>query len=572
MKHAIEQALKKSLGDIIPDFNEHDFFLERPRDYGNGDWVTNIAMQKGESMGKKPLHLAKEIQEKTMWPKGVAHTTAVAPGFLNVYLDDASFTDSVSRKARGEFPIPQYLKGSTIMVEYTDPNPFKVFHIGHLMPNVIGESLATLLESAGAKVLRASYQGDVGIHVARAVWAMRKHKDIMPKESASLSKKVEFLGDMYTEGGKQYKEDETAKSEIDALNKVIYELDDTLDEEVRTLYETGRTWSLLHFEELYQKLGTAFDYYFFESEVAEEGKAIVEEHINDRIFEESEGAIVFHGEKYGLHTRVFITQNSIPTYEAKEIGLNQLKFRFEQTLDTSYVITGNEQADYMKIVLKAIEQFQPEIAQKTIHLTHGLMLGVDGKKIASRKGGVITGEGLLNEMEEEARRKMDEADFVPKDAREQLATDIAVAGIKYMILRQAISKNIVFDHEQALSFEGNSGPYLQYTYARCHSILKKAGNITIEKNQPEGWTLLMIERMLERFEEIVHQSTRDSAPHHLVQYLTELSRVFNSWYAEEQILVEGDTKTPYRLTVTQATRETLKKGLHLLGIRSPEMM
>ena len=217
-------------------------------------------------------------------------------------------------------------RGRKMLVEYTDPNPFKEFHIGHLMSNAIGESIARLIASQGAKVRRMCYQGDFGMHVAKTMWALRKNEALLPSKRAPLSERAAFLGKSYVEGSKVYEEDPAAKSEIEELNKKIFE---GKDRKLMKLYKLGRKWSLSNFEEIYKKLGTKFDYYYLESEVAHDGVALVDEFLKKGIFEKSEGAIVFKGEKFDpkLHTRVFINSQGIPTYEAKELGLNTKKWK-----------------------------------------------------------------------------------------------------------------------------------------------------------------------------------------------------------------------------------------------------
>jgi arginyl-tRNA synthetase len=233
------------------------------------------------------------------------------------------------------------------MVEYTDPNPFKEFHIGHLMSNSIGEAVARIIEANGAQIKRANWQGDVGMHIANAIWGKMQKPELS-------------WGEAYTYGAQKYEDN---KDEITGINKKIYERSDT---EVNNLYDLGRKESLEKFEELYKKLGTKFDHYFFESKEGVEGKQIVEAHLEDGIFEKSDGAIIFPGEKYGLHTRVFINSNGLPTYEAKEMGLNKKKFEVEPDLYKSIIITGNEIKEYFKVFSAIIGKINDIAFNKTL--------------------------------------------------------------------------------------------------------------------------------------------------------------------------------------------------------------
>ena len=216
--------------------------------------------------------------------------------------------------------MPDIKKGQKILVEFTDPNPFKLFHIGHLMSNAIGESISRFYEAMGAKVIRVTWQGDVGIHIAKAVWDLRRiYRDSDMAIYRNL--RVSELGEAYARGARAYEENEDAKKEIEQVNKKIY---DRSDAEINKIYDAGKRASLEYFENIYKKLGSKFDRYFFESELGSKGAEIVKQH--PEVFEQSEGAVVFRGEKYGLHTRVFINSSGLPVYEAKNLTKGQKLF------------------------------------------------------------------------------------------------------------------------------------------------------------------------------------------------------------------------------------------------------
>jgi arginyl-tRNA synthetase len=443
------------------------------------------------------------------------------------------------------------------MYEYTDPNPFKVFHIGHLMSNAIGEALSRLGESQGAKVFRANYQGDIGPHVAKCIWGLiQEHLD--PNNVAELGK-------AYVIGSTAYEDDPKAKEEIDALNKRLY----AHDPELLPLYDAGRKTSLARFEELYAILGTKFDYYFFEKDVGPIGMEIVRAGLADGIFVESEGAVVYQGEKKGLHTRVFITKAGTPTYETKELGLNKVKFE-KETLDSSIIITANEIDEYFKVLLAAMAEVLPDVAARTVHVSHGFMQLIGGK-MSSRKGNIVTGESLIEDMRAKAFEKMEGRDL--GEEKHAIADAIAVAAIKYSILKQATKKNSIFDPEASLSFEGDSGPYLQYSYVRAQAVLRKAKEegIFVSPAQPPS-EIAVLERLLYRFPEVVIRAHEEMEPHHVTTFLTEIASSFNSWYAKEKIVDGEDATSPYKIALTEAFAKTMKKGLWLLGIEAPERM
>ncbi|MBI2048543.1 MAG: arginine--tRNA ligase [Parcubacteria group bacterium] len=547
----ILDALKKSL--VSAGVEHPDPKIEFPAEFVHGDFATNAGLVYGKQLGKNPKMFADEIVAALGEIEGVSKIEVAGPGFINFHLVPEYFST-----------LPVYIsprewgKGSArseqVVVEYTDPNPFKAFHIGHLMSNTIGESLARLIENTGAKVVRANYQGDLGVHVASAIWGMRM-LGLDPKSA-------DDFGRAYAAGATAYKEDEAAKKEIDEINKKLY---DRSDLELGAIYDTGRTASLDAFERIYAMLGTKFDRYFFESETGSVGKEIVTAHPD--IFPESDGARVFKGEEYGLHTRVFINAQGLPTYEAKELGLETMKAKEYPDATQFIVVTGNEIIDYFKVIRKVLELIEPKTAARLIHVPHGMMRLPSGK-MSSRTGNVITGESLLHDLEEAARERARES---RADDIDTLARVIAVGAIKYQILRQAVSRDIVFDEAQALSLEGNSGPYIQYAHARACALLARGREAGVSPAARVGEQVSIVERLIARFPHIAARAASELAPQHIATFLIELSSAFNAWYAQEQIL-DGTDNAPRKLAIVAAVATTLKNGLHLLGIEAPEKM
>lgn len=558
----IQDEIQKGLGGALGELwseSVDSIPLEHPAELQNGDYSSNVALALAKAAGKNPKALAEEIVAKFKPNPLVEKIEVAGPGFINFHLSREHFRGATTEilAEKEKWGSNSAWKDERVTVEYTDPNPFKPFHIGHLMTNIIGESIARLYEESGAVVTRANYQGDVGLHVAKAVWAL-KHRGGDPHD-------IKAIGDAYVFGNEKYETDEAAKQEIDALNKVIYERSDRT---VNEIYDIGRKTSLDRFEEIYAVLGTKFDEYFFESETALIGKEVVEEGLVKGVFEKSDGAVVYHGEAEGLHTRVFLNSMSLPTYEAKELGLAKLKFE-RTNYDRSIVITANEIAEYFKVLLSAMRKLFPELAERTHHLTHGFMK-LSGGKMSSRKGNIVTGESLIEDMKVAAREKMEGRDIPNKDAIIEM---VAIAAIKYAILKQSTGRDIIFDPEKSLSFDGDSGPYLQYAHTRALSVLEKAEKENIgalPEDAPESVTIL--ERYLYRYPEIVKRAASEYEPHYITTYLTELAGAFNSWYANEQIVNVNDPKSPYKVALTRAFQITMQNGLTLLGIKTPEKM
>ena len=526
---------------------------------GGADYATNAALAAAKALGKNPQEVAESIKvelEKMALPF-VQEVTIAGPGFVNITLTSQFFRDAVARTlSEGEEWGKNALReGMRVMVEHTQPNPFKPFHIGHLMSNTIGESVTRLMRYSGAQVIAANYQGDVGLHIAKAIWGLQQKG----YDASDVTK----IGEAYVSGNSAYEEDAKAKEEIVSINKRIY----ARDPELMPLYNQGREVTLARFEVLYRLLGTRFDHYFFESETALPGMELVKEGKEKGVFEESEGAVVFRGEKAGLHTRVFITKEGLPTYETKDLGLAVSKLKLFP-LDLSITTTAIEQGEYFKVVFEALAEMRPEFRGKFLHVAFG-MLQLTSGKMSSRKGNIITGESLIEDMTEAARLRMKEGD---RDVGEDVAGIVGVAAIKYTVLKQNLGKNIVFDPEKSLSLEGDSGPYLQYAHVRTSSILRKAKeeNVIADTHGPHGETT-QLEKLLIRFPEVVERASQDIEPHHVAQYLTELSSALNSWYASTKVL-DGTDQAPYKLAIVDATRQTLKNGLYLLGISAPEEM
>jgi arginyl-tRNA synthetase len=317
------------------------------------------------------------------------------------------------------------------------------------------------------------------------------------------------------------------------------------------------------------KLGTVFDKAIFESDAAPRGVEIVKNH-TPGIFTESDGAVVYEGEKVGLHTRVFLNSKGLPTYEAKDLGNFSIKQSVYPDWNTSIIVTGNEQTDYFKVLYAAIQDVFPETKEKTLeHIPTGFLTLTTGK-MSSRKGNVLTGESLLAEMEEAAREKAAET---RTDNLDELTEMVAVAALKYQILRSAVGSNMVFDKERALSFEGDSGPYLQYTYARINSVLEKAAAVGVTPSIDVIYPPISdVEMLVYQFEEVVAAALKERAPHKVAGFLTELAGAFNSFYAQEKIADASDEYAPYKAAIAKAVAITLKNGLWVLGIKAPERM
>lgn len=538
-----------------------DFVVEWPAELSHGDFATNAAMAASKVLGKPPREIADSLVPALRDALGAdaARVEAAGPGFVNIALSG----DAVAREletaieAGDAWGRNDSQKGKRVMIEYGNPNPFKEMHIGHLVGTIVGESLARLLEASGAHTLRDTFGGDVGPQVAKALWALRKDG---VTDVASAGE----IGKAYAHGATAYEESETIKAEIDNLNTRVYGIvgaqDGMLSEDdraLRYLWQKGREVSMEEFNRIFAILGTRHDYTFFDSDTTEPGVRAVRDGLAQGVFEESEGAIVYKGERKGLFTLVFITSRGNPTYETKDIGLAILKEERAET-DQVLIVTAVEQVSHFKVVLAALEDIAPNLAAKTGHIAHGLLQLTTGK-MSSRKGNVITAAELIADLVKAAQERNPDP---------VIAEQVAVGALKYMILRSAPGGNIVFDPEKSLSLDGDSGPYLQYAYVRAASILASAdAKKESVETPPEVYD---IARLVTRFPEVAARAERERAPHHLTQYLTQLASEWNSFYAKERII--GGEHEAYKLSLARAFVTTMKNGLWMLGIPVPEKM
>jgi arginyl-tRNA synthetase len=536
--------------------------LTRP-DEQFGDFATNVALQLSKQVGKNPREITEALHVKIRenLSDTVAKVDIAGPGFLNLTLSD------VALQAMAAQAPARPLEGRKVVIEYSDPNPFKPLHAGHLYTTLVGDTIARLVERAGAETIRINYGGDVGLHVGKSMWAILRWlegEDAEKLNDIPVTERPAWLGERYVEGNNAYEDDESARAEIVAVNKHVYQLHESGDQAspFAHIYYTTRQWSYDYFAELYKQLQVhEFDRYIPESEVTPLGLATVREQQAKGVFTESDGAVVFAGEQFDLHTRVFINSEGLPTYETKDVGLSLTKWQ-DYHFDESIIITANEQAQYMQVVIAAIRQFAPDPAERTRHLTHGVVKLQGGVKMSSRKGNVVTALEILDA----ARAAGAETGTNPSE-------ETILAAVKYAFARARIGGDIVYDPKESIALEGNSGPYLQYAHARARSILAKA--TAPRADEPHATSLETGERSLLRkiseYPEVVEKATAELMPHHICTYLYELAQAFNSFYEHNRVIGSGEREAT-RLDLVRRYADTLRAGLDLLGISAPDHM
>lgn len=582
----IKEEIKGNIVKILKELGieSDEVALELTSDLSHGDLTSNIALRVSKQVGKSPYEVASLISQKYPEDINIEKVEVVAPGFLNFFYSNTYLETLVDLGE--EAYVFDVEKGKEIVVEYTDPNPFKILHIGHLYTNMVGESFARLREALGASVSRAIYQGDVGLHVGKTLYGLLKllekdGKSFDDLEELSLVDRVKYLGDAYMLGFQEYDDLKTAQAqeEVNNLNYFIFSLFipslekkeyfekyKTLD--IERMYYKGRDWCMEYFERIYKRTGTKFDYYFLESEMSDRGLKLVKENIG--VFKEDDGSVIYEGDpKKGLHTRVFVNKFGLPTYEAKELALAFSKFE-KKDFDESVIITADEQTSYFKVVLDAVSQLSPEIANSHQHFPHGMVKLPGAEKMSSRKGKIIEGEWLLDETRKIVEESMLSSGKWTKDQIGEVSDKIAVASVKYAFLKVSVGKDVIFDFEKSTSFDGDTGPYLLYVYARAVSLLSSGGSfgkVSLGSLDPSVKDLL---RVLGKYPAVLLTSSLNYSPNSLCSYLFDLGQAFNTVYQNVRIL-DSENKGAL-LSVVSAVSKTMKHGLNVLGIDVVEKM
>ncbi|MBI2616662.1 arginine--tRNA ligase [Candidatus Gottesmanbacteria bacterium] len=624
----VKQVVVTAFPENLSKVKSFSIHLEHPGSFHYGDYSTNVAFRLAGVLKKSPLELAKQISDQVNKYIKTNQTTSfisdsvhlqgmengknggkltyrdilekadvAGPGFINLWIRKEVFITLISqllnyKKADKStkfttIPLAHVLEGKKIFLEFAHPNTLKEFHIGHLRNISIGESLVRILEAVGTEVFRANYEGDVGLHVAKAIWGVKK---ILEREKIELDhirrftprEKAKFLGRAYAQGSQAYEKDKKVQKEIIGMNKAIYE-----DPKSVALWEETRGWSLEYFDSIYKRVGTYFDRLFFESEVERQGRELVIEAVKSGIFiKDKDGSIYFPGKKYGLNNCVFVTSENYATYEGKEVALEELEYNtFPYDLSINNV--ANEQSNFFQIGYKATEILFPRHKGKHFHLAYG-MVHLKSGKMSSRTGQVITADSLFDEAKEKILKIMEKSKIGKGEGNKaDISEKVSVAAVKYSMLRVNPKIDIAFDLEESVSLDGDSGPYLLYTYARCKSVLRKWKSANKSKSQIDESSLKLsslelnteeevLLRTLYRFPEVVLGSAETLSPNLLCSYLFQIAGKFNVFYNKHSILGSGNksgsTSTEFRLFLTTATAHILNKGLYLLGIETVERM
>lgn len=498
--------------------------------------------------------------------------SAVAAGpYVNFKFDTDVFAASVlnevgtAKEGYGRVSADQKGGRGQVMVEYGSANTHKEFHVGHLRNVFVGLAASKLLEAVGWKVISVKYPGDIGSHVAKCLWALRKFHagETLPEN------KGKYLGQIYTEASRLVEENESYKEEAAEVQRKL----EARDPELTALWQQTRQWSLDELEAIFVELGAHFDKTYFESEVEEPGKQLVRELLEKGIAKHSQGATIIDLEAEGLGAFLVLKSDGSSLYSTKELALALRKFA-EYELDESIHVVDNRQSHYFLQLFAALRRMG--FNKKMVHLSHDFVTLKEGA-MSSRKGNIIAYEDFRDELvqrvAEETRKRRDDWD---ENKIERAALVIAGGAMKFGMLKQGMDRPIVFDIEDALSFDGFTGPYIQYAHARLSSILGKAaaeaeklpGGKVGQFDLPEYRAL----RVAADLPELVRQAAERLDPSILAQYLFDLAQAANDFYRDAPILTAEPADKARRLAIAEALRQCLENGLRLLGIEAPEEM
>ncbi len=564
--------IQNQIGDLLHKAGvEGEILLSKPPKSEMGDFAFGcFAIAKEQ--GKNPNDVAIELAAKII-PNELIEQVKAFGSYVNFFVNPVVVAEALFSELQNtnQFGAHEMGKKKTVVVEYACPNPMKVFHLGHLRNLITGEAVVRMFENAGYDVMRVNYQGDVGMHIAKSLWGLEQMRDEFAQmKNEALDKQIAFLGKAYAHGATKFEEDENAKKEILEFNRKVYEH----DPEILDAYKTARAWSLEYFDTIYAKLGTHFDRLYFESEVFESGKKLVQEGLEKGIFKQSEGAIIFEGSKHGLHDRVFINSQGFPTYEAKDMGLGQLHFS-EYEPDQVIHVVGKEQADYFQVVFKALAELLPQTEGKEYHLVGGYLQLKGEQKMSSRKGNVVAGDELIRLVEARVREIMVEREL---DQKEDIARKVAISALKYSMLKVHASQDISFDVKESISTSGDSGPYLLYIVTRIKSILGKVGdaggatfnakenNVSLTQEEKD----LLLE--LSAFGEHTKKAVDTYDPSVIAKYIYALAQTFNKFYQACPVLEAEQNLRAFRIELIRAVDIVMRRGLDLLGIETVSKM
>ncbi|WP_295810399.1 arginine--tRNA ligase [uncultured Apibacter sp.] len=512
----------------------------------------------------------------------------VVKGFLNLTLNPTIFTRLLKEKFKTEDFTLTEKNPKKIMVEYSSPNTNKPIHLGHIRNNLLGFSISNILKAAGNEVIKGQIINDRGIHICKSMLAWEKYGNGETPESTGI-KGDHLVGKYYVIFDQKYKQEIThlVSTGVDAEEAkkkapILLEAQEMLkkweagDPEIRTLWEKMNSWVYAGFNKTYQRLGVDFDLVQYESNTYLLGKDVIEEGLKKGVlFKKEDGSVWADLTDEGLDQKLLLRGDGTSVYITQDLGTAVERFNKYNLNELIYTV-GNEQDYHFQVLFLILKKLGYSWADKLYHLSYG-MVDLPSGKMKSREGTVVDADELMEEMHQEAVRKTTELgklEGYTEIEKQQVNELIGLGALKYFILKVDPKKRILFDPNESIEFNGNTGPFIQYTYARTCSVLRKASHEPIEikhKNLNEAELKLII--LLSTYEDIIEKSAKDLNPALIANYIYEVSKEYNSFYQNNRILdADIEEEQQIRLAITQWTGNVIKDGLQLLGIGAPERM
>lgn len=586
----LHQAISKAFQDIFEaQVAEEQISLEQTKKEFEGQ-VTFVVFPFIRYTKKSPEESARLIGEYLKSHLDKVADFNVIKGFLNIVLSDSYWLGVFQ-----EITLPEFGKlatnGQKVMVEYSSPNTNKPLHLGHIRNNLLGYSVAEILKAAGYEVIKANLVNDRGIHICKSMLAWQKFGNGETPESTGL-KGDHLVGKYYVIFDQHYKKEIEAlraagKTEEEAKKQapLILEAQAMLqkweagEEEVISLWKKMNSWVYAGFQETYSALGVDFDQYYYESNTYLLGKDIVEEGLSKGVFfKKPDGSVWIDLTPDGLDEKLVRRADGTSVYITQDLGTAQLKYNDFKMQQSIYVV-GNEQDYHFKVLFLILEKLGKSWAKGLYHLSYG-MVDLPSGKMKSREGTVVDADDLIAEMQQTAKEKTEElgkVDHFEEAEKENLYRMIGLGALKYFLLKVEPRKRLLFDPKESIDFQGNTGPFIQYTHARIQSVLSKAekdlSRIVIKEPETLKETEVELIQLMSKYPIILKSAAEDHNPAAIANFAYDLAKAYNKFYQTESILkVEEEDLKVFRLKLSFHTALTLKKAMTLLGIEMPERM
>ena len=551
----------------------------------------------------KPEDTAQQLGDYLAQHCKVVQSFNVVKGFLNLTIAPAAWISLLNRidsePRFGEKAVNE--QSPLVMIEYSSPNTNKPLHLGHVRNNLLGWSLAQIMEANGNRVVKTNIVNDRGIHICKSMLAWKKWGNGATPESTG-KKGDHLIGDYYVAFDQHYRAelaeltakfkaegmaDEEAERRAKEESPLMKEAHDMLvrweqgDEEVRALWKKMNDWVYQGFDETYKAMGVGFDKIYYESETYLEGKAKVEEGLAKGLFfRKPDGSVWADLSNEGLDQKLLLRADGTSVYMTQDIGTADLRFK-DYPIDKMIYVVGNEQNYHFQVLSILLDRLGFKWGKELVHFSYG-MVELPNGKMKSREGTVVDADDLMEEMVSAARRTSEElgkfADMTENE-RNDIARIVGMGALKYFILKVDARKNMLFNPEESIDFNGNTGPFIQYTYARIRSIMRKAEaeGIVLPSVLPDTLPLnekdVQLIQKLNSFETVVEQAGKDYSPSGIANYCYELTKDFNQFYHDYSILnAESAEAKTLRLALAKNVAKTIKNGMQLLGIEVPERM